>query len=58
MSWPTNDVRCIWPAPTTAELPRLLGGTLRLSSTIGVGTALVAEMPLADAALAVGTDTG
>lgn len=35
-----------------------LGGTLRLSSTIGVGTALVAEMPLADAALAVGTDTG
>ena len=35
-----------------------LGGTLHLSSAVGVGTTLIAEMPLDDAALAVGTDTG
>ncbi len=35
-----------------------LGGTLRVTSSVGVGTTLVAQMPLADEPLAVGTDTG
>ncbi len=35
-----------------------LGGKLRLTSTAGAGTTMVAEMPLADEPLSAGTDTG
>lgn len=35
-----------------------LGGKLRLTSTAGAGTTMVAEMPLADESPSAGTDTG